>query len=111
MMPNPTPATSAIGKLYIRATTAPASALSRRLGPNEEPPVNPDDGNTRTAVRTETAPAIAQASDDIWLAEIPAIWAASGLAEAQRIPRPKRLRRRNTANAATAIGPKMSIPI
>src|SRR4051812_32727926 len=107
----PTPAARAAGRLVMRAITAPAMARSRRLGPNDSPAVKPFDGSTRMAVNADTIPARAHASDDMRPAKMPAMRAASGLADAARMPRPKRLRRRNTARAMTTMGPNTSMPM
>src|SRR5204862_7333057 len=68
-------------------------------------------GCVTIAVNADSAPAIAHDSDDIRPAKMPAIRAASGLAAAARIARPKRLRLRNNAIANTMMGESSSIPV
>ena len=48
---------SAVGRFVIRAMTAPAMALTSRLGPNDSPAVKPREGRTRMAVKADTIPA------------------------------------------------------
>ena len=63
-----------------------------------------------TAVNAESAPAMAQASDDIRLAKMPDMRAASGLAAAARIASPNRLRLKKIAMAMTTRGDRISMP-
>ena len=109
-MPRPMPAPSAIGRLCIRAMTAPVIARSSNAGPNVSALVKPCVGCVRIAVNADNAPAIAHASDDIRPAKMPAIRAASGFAAAARIASPNRLRLRNNAIASTARGERKSMP-
>src|SRR5438477_8344638 len=88
---------------------AAARARSSSDGPNVCALVNPCVGAVRMAVNADSAPAMAQASDDIREENTPDIRAVSGAAAAARRARPYRLRRRNTAIAMTKIGPRISI--
>ncbi len=109
-MPMTTPVSSATGRLLMRATTAAASALSSRLGPNCEATWNVDVGRTRMAVSPLNAPAIIHASVDMRAANTPDRRAASGFSDAARRASPKRLRRRNTVRPITTSGTMTSMP-
>src|SRR2546423_5064709 len=90
--------------------TAAVIARNSNAGPKLSPLMKPCVGAVRIAVNADSAPAIAQLSDDIRLAKMPDIRAASGLAAAARIASPNRLRLRNSAIARTTSGDRNNIP-
>src|SRR5438552_16338855 len=104
------PATSVVPRFDILPIAAAASARNSSDGPKVCAPLNPCVGCVRIAVKAESAPASAHASDDIRDANTPAIRAVSGAADAARNARPYLLRRRNTTRATTMTGPRKSIP-
>src|SRR5437764_9426984 len=109
-MPSPTPPTRASGRLCIRAITAAVIARRISSGPKLSPLMKPCVGAVRMAVNADSAPAIPHASDDIRLAKMPDMRAASGLAAAARIARPYRDLMRKRASASTNTGDRNNMP-